>query len=148
MIVYRLFWEEFSSWYLEAIKPQFGEPIDSKTYEKTRDFIEVLLQVLHPFMPFITEEIWQNARIRKPGESIMVSSLPEYSGYDDELLERFERVKEVIVFVRSIRAEKNIPVRDKLELKVHSMEGDYKSLFDPLMIKLANLDSVEIVDYH
>jgi valyl-tRNA synthetase len=148
MIVYRLFWEEFSSWYLEAIKPQFGEPIDSQTYEKTRGFIEILLQVLHPFMPFITEEIWQNARPRKPGESIMVSSMPKNSGYDKEMLERFERVKEVIVFVRSIRAEKHIPVRDKLELKVYSLEGDYKGAFDPVLIKLANLNSIEILDHH
>ena len=148
MIVYRLFWEEFSSWYLEAIKPQFGEPIDSQTYEKTRGFIEILLQVLHPFMPFITEEIWQNARPRKPGESIMVSSMPKNSGYDKETLDRFERVKEVIVFVRSIRAGKNIPVRDKLELKVYSLEGDYKGAFDPVLIKLANLSSIEIIDHH
>ncbi len=148
MVVYRLFWEEFSSWYLEAIKPQFGEPIDAKTYERTREFLELLLQLLHPFMPFITEEIWQQIRDRKAGDSIMISPLPDEDEFNEDLIERFERIKEVIVFVRSIRAEKNIPVREKLSLKVYPMEGDYKGVFDPVLFKLANLDSIEVVSNH
>ncbi len=148
MVAYRLFWEEFSSWYLETIKPQFGEMIDAMTYEKTRGFLELLLQVLHPFMPFITEEIWQKLRTRTAGESIMITLLPDINGFDEDFLERFERIKEVIVFIRSIRAEKNIPVRDKLRLKVYSMEGDYHGVFDPVLVKLANLHLVEVVDNH
>ena len=148
MVVYRLFWEEFSSWYLEAIKPQFGEPIDAKTYERTREFLELLLQLLHPFMPFITEEIWQQIRDRKAGDSIMISPLPDEDEFNEDLIERFERIKEVIVFVRSIRAEKNIPVREKLSLKVYPMEGDYKGVFDPVLFKLANLDSIEVMGNH
>ncbi len=148
MVVYRLFWDEFSSWYLEAIKPHFGEPIDALTYEKTRGFLELLLQLLHPFMPFISEEVWQKIRSRNPGESVMISTLPDINGFDKDLLERFERIKEVIVFVRSIRAEKNIPARDKLSLKVFAMEDDYRGVFNPILMKLANLDSVEVVDNH
>lgn len=147
MVVYRLFWDEFSSWYLEAIKPEFGKPIDSTTYEGTRDFIETLLQVLHPFMPFITEDIWQKLRERKSGESIMISQLPKSNSYDLDLVERFERIKEVIVFIRSIRADKNLAQKEKLNLKVFAVEGDYKGVFDPVLIKLANLDEIEIVDH-
>jgi valyl-tRNA synthetase len=148
MVIYRLFWEEFSSWYLEAVKPQYGEPIDTSTYEKTRDFLEILLQLLHPFMPFISEDIWQKLKPRVEGESIMVSMIPEADGYDEDLIERFERIKDVIVFIRSIRAERNIPARDKLKLKIFPVEGDYKGIFDPILIKLANLNDVELVDSH
>jgi len=148
MVVYRLFWEEFSSWYLETIKPYFGKPIDAVTYEKTRGFLELLLQLLHPFMPFISEEIWQKLRSRATGASIMISTVPEANGYDKDFLERFERIKEVIVFIRSIRAEKNIPQKDKLKLQVFSMEGDYKGVFDSVLSKLANLEVIEVVDNH
>ena len=145
MVVYRLFWDEFSSWYLEAVKPEFGKPIDSLTYEKTRDFIESLLQLLHPFMPFITEDIWQKLRERADGDSIMISLIKGNEDYDDDLIERFERIKEVIVFIRSVRAEKNIAQKDKLSLKVFPVEGNYKGVFDPVLIKLANLNGIEII---
>jgi valyl-tRNA synthetase len=146
MIIYRLFWDEFSSWYLEAIKPAFEAPIDSATYESTIGFIDRLLHLLHPFMPFISEEIWQLLTERGKGESLMVSPMPAIQAYDSELIKSFEDLKEVVTHVRSIRKDKNISPREELELLVRPSEsGKYVHELDPVIVKLANLSAVEMV---
>jgi len=145
MICYRLFWDDFSSWYLEMIKPDYGAPIDSQTKQEAFEFMEKLMLILHPFMPFITEELWQTIKERKDGESIMLASMPPVDAYDTDLLDRFDRVKEIIVFIRSVRAEKNIQVRSPLKLQVRQEEGKYAGEFNPIITKLANLDSIENV---
>ena len=118
MLVYKLFWDEFSGWYLEMVKPAFGSPIDKKTYEQTLSFFDCLLRLLHPFMPFITEELWQHLADRNPGESLMVLLVPEVKTFDSELLARFETVKEVIGGIRTIRLQRNIPQKEQLALEI------------------------------
>ena len=118
MLVYKLFWDEFSSWYLEGVKPAYGEAIDKETYNKTIDFFEHLLQLLHPFMPFITEELWQDIKPRKEGESIVISLLPQKENFDEEIIGSFEFTKELISNIRKIRKEKNIPFKEKLDLYI------------------------------
>lgn len=145
MICYRLFWDDFSSWYLEMIKPDYGAPIDSQTKQEAFDFLEKLMLILHPFMPFITEELWQAIKERKDGESIMITSMPNANSFDADLLDRFDRVKELIVFIRSVRAEKNILMRSPLKLQVRPVEGEYAGEFNPVIAKLTNLDSIEII---
>jgi valyl-tRNA synthetase len=145
-LVYKLFWDEFSSWYLEIIKPAFGQPIDGRTYRKTLHFFDSLLKLLHPFMPFITEELWQALEERKPGESIMIASLSSCRGEVSASLDGtsvitdFEDVKEVIARIRTIRAEKNIPLKESLVLQVI---GTFKPAFYPVLKKMANLSAVE-----
>lgn len=118
MAIYKLFWDEFSAWYLEMVKPEYGKPIDQKTLKATLDFFEQLLLLLHPFMPFITEELWQNIYERKDGESIMVAQIaaPEAQSGDDEIVARFETMKSVIAGVRMVRNQRNFPPKKELEL--------------------------------
>ncbi len=142
MLVYKLFWDEFSSWYLEMIKPGYQQPIDRKTYNETLNFFDSLLRLLHPFLPFITEELWQALFERKEGESIMVSPMPEIHKYDSELLDGLEVIKEVVAGIRTVRAQKNIPNKDTLELQVI---GKYEARFSPTIIKLCNLTSIQQV---
>jgi valyl-tRNA synthetase len=142
MVVYRLFWEEFSSWYLEIVKPAYRHPIDKKTYDATLTFFDALLRLLHPFMPFITEELWQALYERKQGDSIMIASLPESRPFDDALLTDFEKVKEIIAGIRTIRLQKNIPNKEKLSLQ---FTGDYEGTYDSVIIKMGNLSSIEKV---
>ena len=143
MAVYQLFWDEFSSWYLEMVKPAYQQPIDAKTYEATLGFFDSLLRLLHPFMPFITEELWQALTERKEGESIMVSDMPKESSSDNELLEAFEKVKETIAGVRTIRLQKNIPNKEELSLEVI---GGYNTAFDSVISKMGNLTSIKTVN--
>lgn len=143
MTIYKLIWDEFSAWYLELIKPAYGESIDGKTYEQTLAYFEKLMLLLHPFMPFITEELWQNIHERKPGESIMVSAQPGTGDYDDKVIARFENVKAIVAGIRSIRLEKNIANKEKLEL---FYSGKHNSGFDAALIKMGNLDSVKRSD--
>ncbi|NOR34571.1 MAG: valine--tRNA ligase, partial [Bacteroidales bacterium] len=146
MIVYKLFWDEFSSWYLETIKPAYEAPIDAVTYERTIGFIDQLLDMLHPFMPFITEEIWQLVSPRKDGESLMVSSMPQPEKYDRNLIKQFEDLKEVVTSVRSIRKDKNIPPKEVMKLLVRSSaNGGYNPTLEPVITKLANLSEVELI---
>ncbi|MDD3160830.1 MAG: valine--tRNA ligase [Bacteroidales bacterium] len=140
MTVYKLFWDEFSSWYLEIIKPGYQQPIDAKTYQATIAFFDSLLRVLHPFMPFITEELWQALDVRKEGESIMVSLLPKADTTDDKLVNDIEVTKEVIAAIRSIRLEKNIPNKEELELQILG-EG-HTHLYDSVISKVANLSAI------
>jgi valyl-tRNA synthetase len=142
MAVYRLFWDEFSSWYLEMIKPEYGKPINKGVYNKSIDYLDNLLKILHPFMPFITEEIWQNllSEPRKDGESIMVCAVHMEKSYDIELCNAFERVKEVITNIRAIRAQKNIPM--KMELELHIIGENPLPRFNSIIQKLCNVSTI------
>jgi valyl-tRNA synthetase len=147
MIVYKLFWDEFSSWYLELIKPDYQNPIDALTYERTIGFIDRLLHMLHPFMPFITEEIWQLISEREKGESLMVSAMPAPGEYDKKLIKQFEDLKEVVTQIRSIRKDKNIPHKEVLQLMVRSKDkGAINRGSDSVIIRLANLSEILLVD--
>ena len=143
MAVYKLFWDEFSSWYLELVKPAYGQPIDKVTYGKTLGFFDTLLKLLHPFMPFITEELWQHIYERKAGESIMVQQLHTADSFDESLIDRFEAVKEVISGIRTVRLQKNIAQKDALSLEVVG-ESPIEA-FNPVIIKLCNLSSIASV---
>lgn len=140
MNLYRLFWDEFSSWYLEIIKPAYQQPVDKKTYESTLSFFEQLMELLHPIMPFITEEIWQLIYDRETGESIMVTGLPQKGAYDTERLDSFEKIKELVTSVRNIRKDKEIPNKEELSLKVN---GEHIAKYDPIVRKMANIDHIE-----
>ena len=143
MAVYKLFWDEFSSWYLEMVKPAYGQPIDKATYEKTLAFFETLLKLLHPFMPFITEELWQHIYDRQPGESIMTQTLVKDMPYDDALIARFEAVKEVISGIRTIRLQKNIAQKEALTLEV--IGENPVAAFTSVIAKLCNLSEIKQV---
>lgn len=142
MTVYKLFWDEFSSWYLEMIKPAYQQPIDKYTYESTLQFFDVLLKLLHPFMPFITEELWQHIVSRKDNESIMIEQLPVVKPIDEALVSGFESVKEIISGVRTIRLQKNIPNKEALELQI---VGEHNTEYDSVITKLANISAINRV---
>ncbi len=142
MTTYRLFWDEFSSWYLEMVKPEYQKPVDSATFEATIDFFDSLLRLLHPFMPFITEELWQHIGARREGESIMYANLPEAAATDTSILDDMETIKEVINGVRGVRAQRNIPSRDSLKLNVICAEIPMKAV----ALKLGNLSEISTVD--
>ena len=144
MAVYKLFWDEFSSWYLEMVKPAYGQPIDKVTYEKTLTFFETLLKLLHPFMPFITEELWQHIYDRQPGESIMTQTLVKDMPYNEALIAQFEAVKEVISGIRTIRLQKNIAQKEALALEVTG-ENPVAG-FDSVIAKLCNLSEIKQVE--
>ena len=146
MNVYKLFWDEFSGWYLESIKPDYGMPIDKVTYEATSAIFDNLLRLLHPFMPFISEEIWQMLEERKDGESLMVSAMPASRKFNKELIMRFDIVKETISAVRTVRKEKNIPNKERLILCINSVEDKYDREFLPLIARLCNLSDVRFID--
>jgi valyl-tRNA synthetase len=145
MTVYTTVRDEFSGWLLEIVKPPYQQPIDAKTYAEVVELFDQLLRLMHPFMPFITEEIWQYLKERKEGESIMVSQLQPVEHYDNELLAAFENVKEAISGIRNIRKEKNIPNKDVLELKVQAGDKGYEAEFTPVLQKMANLSALEMV---
>ena len=117
MTVYTSVRDEFSGWLLEIVKPAYQQPIDAKTYNEVVELFDQMLRLMHPFMPFITEEIWQLLSERKEGESIMISQLPKAEKFDAELLAAFENVKEAISGIRKIRNDKNIPNKDTLKFK-------------------------------
>ena len=145
MNVYKLFWDEFSSWYLEIIKPEYQKPIDKKTLEETISFFDNLLRLIHPFMPFISEEIWHMLNERKDGESLMISRMPESKKSSKDLLARFEIAKETISTIRTIRKEKELPNKGKLILCIRSDENSFDKKFLPVIIKLGNLSEVKFV---
>ncbi|HOO19649.1 MAG TPA: valine--tRNA ligase, partial [Paludibacteraceae bacterium] len=142
MVAYKLFWDEFASWFLEIIKPAYQEPIDKISYEAAIHFFETLLKILHPFIPFITEELWQNLTERKEGESIMIQLFPQAGKIDETLLENFESTKQIIANIRTIRLQKNIPNKKPLKLQIVGKSDPY---FDSVIEKLGNLDAIEIV---
>jgi len=139
MAVYKLFWDEFSARYLEMAKPAYQQPIDRTTYEATLGFFDSLLKVLHPFMPFITEELWQALEDRKEGESIMIQVQPKAVVADEKLITEFEYAKEIIAGIRTIRVQKNIPQKEKLSLYTN---GEHNNQFDEIIIKLCNLEAI------
>ena len=144
MAVYKLFWDEFSSWYLEMIKPAYGQPINRKVYEATIGFFDNLLHLLHPFMPFITEELWQHLCDRTDGESLMVSPLSMSALVDEDIIREFEVVKEVISNIRSIRLQKNIAQKEVLELQV--IGENPVVAFNAVVTKMCNLSSINVVE--
>ncbi len=145
MAVYRLFWDEFSSWYLEMVKPAYGSPIDRKTFDSTIAFFETLLKMLHPFMPFITEELWQNVYERKNGESIMSDKLEVAALTDAEkqLTADIENVKLIVGGVRTVRNQKNIPQKDALS--VQAVGANKYEAYNCVISKMANLSAIEVV---
>jgi valyl-tRNA synthetase len=149
MAVYKLFWDEFSSWYLEMVKPSYingqQQPIDSKTYDQTLHFFNVLLKMLHPFMPFITEELWQALYERKNGESIMRESLhlDVPTETEQKLIDNFEQVKQIVSGVRMVRSQKNIPPKETLELQAVNV-NNYEA-FTAAIQKMANVSDITIV---
>jgi len=143
MLLYKLFWDEFSSWYLELVKPAYQQPIDKATFDSTLEFFDSLLRLLHPFMPFITEELWQAVYERQSGESIMYAAQPEASAVDTQLLADFEDVKQIVAGIRTIRLEKNIAQREELELQI---VGEHDGKLDDAIIKMANLSSITSVN--
>ena len=140
MTAYKLFRDEFSAWYLEAVKPAYGQPIDAKTYRSTISLFEKLMLTLHPFMPFITEEVWQALADRQPGESIMVTQQPRPEQTNDRLTADFEVVKNIVAGVRSIRLERNIPNKESLTLQV--VTGDHNEAYNPVIMKMCNVDTI------
>ena len=143
MAVYKLFWDEFSAWYLEMIKPAYGQPVSRKVYDTTIAFFDNLLHLLHPFMPFITEELWQHIADRKDGESLMVSPMAAPAAYDEELLKQFEAVKEVISNIRAIRLQKNIAQKEELELQV--VGENPVAAYTAVITKMCNLSAIQSV---
>ena len=144
MVAYKLFWDDFSGWYLEMIKPAYGSPCDTATMEATKKMFEQLMLLLHPFMPFVTEEIWQDLAERKEGESICVASMPKAEKADEVALARFTLVQEVVSAVRNIRKQKNLPQKEALELKVVRDEN-YPAEYEAVIVKMANLSAVTFV---
>jgi valyl-tRNA synthetase len=145
MTVYKLFWDEFSSWYLEMVKPAYGQPIDQKSYDATLRFFDALLKMLHPFMPFITEELWQHIYDRKDGESIMREKLeiPAPTAEVQKLTADIEAVKQIIAGVRTVRNQKNIAQKEQLSLQVVG-KNDFEA-FNEVTLKMANLDKIEVI---
>ena len=137
--IYKLIRDDFSGWYLELIKPAYGQPIDTKTLRKTEQFLETLLAQLHPFMPFITEELWQALKVRQEGESLMVTLIPEAGSVDNTFLARFAQTQEVISAIRNIRTSKNLSPREELVLEV---APSYADDMDAVLMKLANLTEI------
>ena len=144
MTVYKLFWDEFSSWYLEMVKPAYGAPIDRKTYDATLRYFDVLLRLLHPFMPFITEELWQHLAERKEGESIMYASLPVAGQFDEHLLSDMDVAKEIIAGVRTVRLQKNLPNKETLPLQVVGGKASVPCV--SVVKKMANLSDISESD--
>ncbi|MDM8268590.1 valine--tRNA ligase [Barnesiella viscericola] len=143
MAVYRLFWDEFSSWYLEMIKPGYQQPIDRATYDATLTYFDALLRMLHPFMPFITEELWQHLYERKEGESIMYARMPEAHPVDDTIIDRFETTKQIVAGVRTIRLQKGIANKEPLTLQII---GAHDHTNDCVLTKMTNLEAIEAID--
>lgn len=144
MLLYKCFWDDFCAYYLELIKPRANQALDGITLKATLGFFDVLLRMLHPFMPFITEELWQHLASRRAGESIMVSRLPRAGAYDKEILAHFEFFKGIVVAVRSMRQSKQIAPKLPLELFVH---GDFPARIDAILKKSCNISQIHVVDH-
>ena len=145
MAIYKLVWDDFCSWLLEIVKPEYQKPIDRKTYDEVLHLFEENLKLLHPFMPFLTEEVWQHIAERSPEEALIVSQWPKAEKVNTQLISDFDFAAEVISGVRTIRKEKNIPQKDALELFMLNAEG-VSSQMDAIIIKLGNLSTMETID--
>ena len=144
MRIYKLFWDDFSGWYLEMVKPAYGSPADRKTIDATRHYFDMLMCLIHPFMPFVTEEIWQDLTPRAKGESIMYAPAPAVEQWDEALLTRFELVKEAITDIRNVRKQKNIAQKQPLTLKV-IVDENYPAAYAPVIVKMGNISAIETV---
>ena len=144
MRIYKLFWDDFSGWYLEMVKPAYQQPTDKATMEATRHYFDLLMRLIHPFMPFVTEEIWQDLAPRTAGESIMYAQMPKAEAIDEALLARFALAQEVISGIRNVRKQKNIAQKNALALKVIADEN-YPSEYAPVIAKMGNLESIDEV---
>jgi len=146
MIVYRLFWEDFSSWYLEAVKPDYRKPVDQKTYSCTIDFFDRLVRLMHPFMPFITEEIWQMIEERHNGSSIMVSDMPGAGKVSSRILKDFEYARMLVTAVRNIRKKNKLSMRDQMDLFISKKNNEGEQPFHYIVMRLANVTGIEQAD--
>jgi len=144
MAIYKLFWDDYCAWYLEAIKPAFGQPVDPATYEATLRFFEALLKLIHPVMPFISEELWQNMEERKEGETIMYAPAPEAKPYDPQVLVNFALAEEAVNGVRGTRNQKNIAPKETLDLKI---KGDFPAAVLPVIAKMGNVNVETVSDF-
>src|SRR5574344_276995 len=142
MTVYKLFWDDFCAWYLEAVKPAFGAKIDRVTYDKTMSFFDSLLKMLHPYMPFITEELWQNMAERKDGETIMLQQMPAEGKFSEEMLSMFDAAEQTIMNIRNIRQSRGISPKEAVELYV---KEPYDVKIAPVIEKLANVSGLKLV---
>ena len=143
MAVYKLFWDEFSGWYLELVKPAYGQSISKYVYEATINFFDNLLHLLHPFMPFITEELWQHIANRNNGDSLMVNPMIKFGTYDVELLHKFEDIKDILMNIRAIRQQKGLPSRELLSLEI--INNNEYSIYYPILKQLGVLSNIENV---
>ena len=142
MSTYKLIWDDFCSWLLEMVKPSYGSPIDKKTYNTVVTILESNLKILHPFMPFLTEEIWQFLEARTPDQALIVASWPEHKPYNQSILDGFEFASDVVSGIRTIRKEKNIAFKNSIELLVLNNAAQTKT-FDSIISKLGNISSLE-----
>ncbi|NMH26999.1 valine--tRNA ligase [Flavobacterium silvaticum] len=140
---YKLVWDDFCSWFLEMIKPGYQQPIDSKTFASALNALETVLKLLHPFMPFLTEEIWQHITERDPKDALIISEWPQITSFDESLLKSFEKASEIISGVRTVRKDKNISFRDTISLQLLGTASDTR--FDSVIKKLGNVDSFDQV---
>ena len=145
MATYKLVWDDYCSWFLEMVKPGYGEPIDAKTYAAVIQILEDNLKILHPFMPFVTEEIWQEITSRKPEEALIIAKWPGEKAFDETVIKEFSHAAEVITGVRKIRKDKNISFKNEIELRVLSNENTSER-FDPVIAKMGNISNLEYVD--
>jgi len=146
MTIYKLVWDDFCSWYLEIVKPAYQQPIDAQTLEATIDFFDRLMRILHPFMPFLTEEIWHLLREREAGESIMVSEMPVAAAFDETMLKSFEYAIEVIMAIRTQRAQRNILNKESIALFIKKNDETQQTLFDGVIAKLCNINKMDYLD--
>jgi valyl-tRNA synthetase len=144
MGIYKLVWDDFCSWFLEMIKPAYQQPIDKATFDKAIEMLENNLKLLHPFMPFLTEEIWQHIAERTPEQALIVAEWPKAKSYDEKLIADFDFAIDVISGIRTIRKDKNIPFKDAIELKVVNNEN-VSTYFDAVISKLGNITSLDCV---
>jgi valyl-tRNA synthetase len=145
MAIYKLVWDDFCSWYLEMIKPGYEQPIDSKTLERTKDFFENLLKLMHPFTPFIAEELWHLLRNRADGDDIIIAKWPEVQNLTTVILSQFTIAEEVITNIRNVRKNKNIANKVKLELFIRKNK-EIDTSFDSVIVKMGNLSVMEYVN--
>jgi valyl-tRNA synthetase len=144
MSIYKLVWDDFCSWFLEMIKPAYQQPIDRVTFDAAIRILESNLKLLHPFMPFLTEEIWQHIAERSPSEALIISEWPVLMPFDSRIVSDFETTMEIISGIRTIRKEKNIPFKDSIDLKLINNEK-LSSYFDSVIIKLGNIQTLEYI---
>ena len=145
MATYKLVWDDYCSWFLEMVKPVYGQPMDKTTFDAVTEILEDNLKILHPFVPFVSEEIWQSMKERSKNEALIISSWPEVENFDASLVEEFAVASEVISGIRSIRKEKNISYKDQIELQVLNNEN-VAGTFDPVIEKLGNISTLGYTD--